>query len=162
MNTEIKIPLNKIKILLLTLGSFLFVAGVCFMPMNFIGIIAIIFFGATGVYGLIKLFDTKSGLKIDSIGITDNTNASSVGLIKWEDIFQIRSEEIATEKFIMIDLIDPNKYVENVQNIFKKRLMKTNMKMYGTPISITSNTLKYNFTELEGVLNPEFKRYKKG
>lgn len=160
MNSEIKIPLNKFKISLLTIGSILFVIAGYFMLWNFIGIIAIIFFGATGVYGLAKLFDSKTGLKIDSNGITDNSNATSIGLIKWKDIYQIRSEQVASEKFIMIDLIDPDKYLDKVKNGLKKRLMKTNMRMYGTPISITSRTLKYNFLELERILRTEFERNK--
>ena len=160
MNSEIKIPLNKFKISLLTFGSILFVIAGYFMLWNFIGIIAIIFFGATGIYGLTKLFDSKTGLKIDSSGITDNTNATSIGLIKWKDIYQIRSQQVASEKFIMIDLIDPEKYLDKVKNGLKKRLMKTNMRMYGTPISITSRTLKYNFSELEKILLTEFERNK--
>ena len=109
MNSEIKIQLNKIKITLLTIGSVLFVIAGYFMLWSFIGIVAILFFGATGIYGIIKLFDSKTGLKIDSNGITDNSNATSIGLIKWNDIYQIRSEQIASEKFIMIDLIEPEK-----------------------------------------------------
>lgn len=76
MNSETNIPLNKLKIGLLTLGSIGFVVGGYLMLWNIIGIVAILFFGATGIYGLTKLFDFKTGLKIDSIGITDNTNAT--------------------------------------------------------------------------------------
>ena len=160
MNSEIKIPLNKIKITLLTIGSILFVVIGSFMLWNFIGIIAILFFGVTGIYGIIKLFDSKTGLKIDSNGITDNSNITSIGLIKWNDIYQIRSEQVASEKFIMIDLIEPEKYIKKAGNVIKARLMKTNMKMYGTPISITSRTLNYNFTELEKIIQTEYKRNK--
>jgi len=35
--------------------------------------------------------------------------------------------------------------------------MNGNMKMYGTPFSITANTLNYNFDELEKLLNEKFK-----
>lgn len=35
---------------------------------------------------------------------------------------------------------------------FKHKLMAGNMKMYGTPLSTTSTTLKYNFDELEKLL----------
>lgn len=160
MNSEIKIPLNKIKITLLTIGSILFVVAGYFMLWSFIGIIAILFFGATGIYGLIKLFDSKTGLKIDSNGITDNSNATGIGLIIWNDIYQIRSEQVASEKFIMIDLIEPEKYIKKAGNGIKARLMKTNMRIYGTPISITSRTLKYNFAELEKIMQTQYKRNK--
>lgn len=38
--------------------------------------------------------------------------------------------------------------------------MKINMSMYGSPIYITSNSLKYNFEELESIIQSEFKKNK--
>ena len=38
--------------------------------------------------------------------------------------------------------------------------MEVNMKMYGTPLSITSYTLQYNFKELERLLQTEFEKNK--
>ena len=38
--------------------------------------------------------------------------------------------------------------------------MRSNMKMYGTPISITTNTLKYSFVKLEQLVQSEFERNK--
>lgn len=95
---RIEIPLSKTKIFLLVFGSIAFVIfGVLFIvnPDTFIspvfrnpqilrltGIAVVLFFGVTGIYGLRKLFGKKIGLIVDGIGITDYTNASSVGLIE--------------------------------------------------------------------------------
>jgi len=46
---------------------------------------------------------------------------------------------------------DPNGILEKVKGM-KRKLLAGNMKMYGTPLSITSNTLKYNFNDLEKLL----------
>lgn len=119
------------------------------------------FFGLTGIYGIVKLFDPKTGLIINSEGIIDNSNATSIGLIEWKDIYGIRSEQVASKKFIMIDLIEPEKYLKKASNIFKKRLIKTNMEMYGTPISITARTLNFSFNELEKILQSAYTLYKK-
>jgi hypothetical protein len=164
---KIEIPLSKKKILLLLFGVIAFVTlGVLFIitPDTFIstffrnpqtirlaGIAAVLFFGAAGIYGLLKLFDKTIGLTIDENGITDNTNASSVGLINWADIKEIKTEQVMSTKFLLIYISDPKKYLERV-NGFKRRLLKGNMKMYGTPLSITSNTLKYNFDDLENLI----------
>jgi len=57
-------------------------------------------------------------------------------------------------------LENPEKYIEKAKNGMKARLMKTNLKMYVTPLSITSNTLKYDFNELEKLIQTEFEKNK--
>jgi len=109
MENKIEISLSKNKIFLLAIGSFLFViAGISLfinstefqnhsmrllrnpMVVKSVGIIGILFFGATGIYGIRKLFDKKVGLIIDKDGITDNSNASSIGLIEWDVIRKLK------------------------------------------------------------------------
>ena len=55
---------------------------------------------------------------------------------------------------------NPNKFIESSSG-FKKKIMIANNKMYGTPISITSNTLKCNFDELEKIVLEFYNFYKK-
>ncbi len=164
---KIEIPLSKTKISLLLIGVIVFVIfGTLFLmsPDTFIspilrnpqviriaGIASVLFFGLVGVYGFRKLFDKTIGLTVDENGITDNTNASSVGLIDWTDITEIKTEQVMSTKFLLIYVSDSAKYIDRV-NGFKRKLMKGNMRMYGTPLSITSNTLKYNFKELEKLI----------
>ena len=52
------------------------------------------------------------------------------------------------------------KYLERVSGM-KRKLMKANMKKYGTPLSITSNTLKCGFKDLESLINDEFNKQRK-
>lgn len=164
---KIEIPLSKTKILLLLIGAIAFVIlGTLFLitPDTFIspifrnpqairiaGIVAVLFFGAVGLYGFRKFFDKTIGLTIDENGITDNTNATSVGLIDWNDIVEIRTEQVMSTKFLMIFTSNPDKYMERV-NGFKRKLMQGNIKMYGTPLSITSNTLRYDFDDLQRLI----------
>ena len=172
---RIEIPLSKTKISLLLAGALAFVIlGVLFIvtpdtfvtnifrnpqTIRIVGIAAVIFFGAAGAYGLRKLFDKTIGLIIDENGITDNTNASSVGLINWTDITEIRTEEVMSTKFLLIFIDNPDKYLVKV-NGFKRKLLKGNMKIYGTPLSITSNTLKYDFNDLEKLIINRFNEEK--
>ncbi|MGS0748614.1 STM3941 family protein [Halpernia sp. GG3] len=116
-----------------------------------VGIASVLFFGATGIYGIKKLFDNNVGLTIDDSGIIDNTNATSIGLIKWADIIEKRTEQVMSTKFLLIFTKDPNEILEKVSRM-KRKLMAGNMKMYGTPLSITSTTLKYNFNALKKLL----------
>ena len=182
MNNKIEIPLSKKKIILLLLASIGFVVfGILFVydPQIFvseyrvrfkifnnpemiriIGIVATLFFGMAGIYGIKKLFDKNVGLIVDSNGITDNSNASSIGIIEWSDISNIRTKQVMSTKFLLIDIVNPEKYIGKAKNGFQAKMMKANMNMYGTPLSITSNTLKYDFGELEKLIQTEYKRNK--
>jgi hypothetical protein len=170
---QIKIPLSKSKIFLGIGGSVLFIVLGIFLitvvanqqtrfnPLLIkgIGISSVLFFGMTTLYGIRKLFDKAIGLIIDENGITDNSSGVSAGLIKWNEITSIRTAQIMSTKFLLIDTFNPEKYVGR-GNKFKEKLMRTNMKMYGTPISISSNTLKMNFDKLEHLVQTAFNKYK--
>ncbi len=174
MNT-VEIQISKKKILIILIAAFLFVVtGVLFIvtPETFltiffqnpqtirlVGFIAVIFFGAGSIYGFVKLFDKTMGLIVDENGLTDNSNASSVGLIKWSDIIEIQTEQVMSTRFLLIFVENPNKYLESVHG-YKLKLMQGNMKMYGTPLSITSNTLKYNFDDLKRLVTNRLMEYK--
>jgi len=73
---------------------------------------------------------------------------------------EIKTEQVMSTKFLLIEVKNPEKYIGKAKSRMKARLMKTNMKMYGTPLSITSNTLKYDFNELEKLIQTEFENSK--
>ena len=124
---KIEIPLSKTKNILMLLGCILFVVlGIFFIlkpeifispfvrtPLfiQIIGIVTVLFFGIAGVYGCRKLFDRRMGLVIDLDGIYDNSNASSIGLIKWDDIINIKTEQISSTKFLLIYIKNPEAYI---------------------------------------------------
>lgn len=116
------------------------------------GISSVLFFGAASAFVLRKLFDNRIGLTVDDNGILDNTNASSIGLIKWTDITEIRTAQVASTKFLLIYVNNPDIYLNKV-NGFKRKLLVWNNRIYGTPLSITSNSLKYNFNDIEKLVN---------
>lgn len=115
------------------------------------GIASVLFCGSAIIYGIRKLFDKRIGLVVDENGITDNTNAVSVGLINWTDITEIKTEQVRSTKFLLIFVSKPDKYLDRV-GALQRKIMRANLSMFGTPLSITSNTLKYNFTELEKMI----------
>ena len=171
--SKIEIPLSKTKLLFGIGGSILFVVLGYYLLMTIadqqtrfnptlikgVGIAGILFFGATLIFGVKKMFDKTIGLTINENGIFDNTNASSVGLIKWTDITEIKTEQVASTKFLLIYTNNPDFYLDKVKG-FKKKLMEGNNKMYGTPLSITSNTLKYSFNDLESLLKTRLNEHR--
>lgn len=62
-------------------------------------------------------------------------------------------------KFLLINVKDPNKYL-NKESGIKRKILERTFKTYGTPISISSNTLSYNFDELEKVIYESYNEYK--
>ncbi len=177
MEGKIEIQLSKLKIGLLFIGALIFVIlGIQFAInpeewlslrskspefVRIMGLISVVFFGICGIFIGRKLFDKKIGLTIDERGITDNTNATSIGLIEWEDIMGVDKVEIASSKILIIKTDKPDKYIQRAKNGISKRAMKANNKMYGSPISIISSSLKMKFNELENLIKSELKRRKK-
>ena len=171
---KIEIPLSKTKITLAILGCVIFVVAgfwillyiadhqTRFDPLllKIVGIIAVIVFGGFGIFSIKKLFDNKVGLTIDNTGITDNSSGVSVGLIEWRDIKNIRTEQVMSTKFLLVEVLQPEKYLER-GNSLQSKLMKGNLKMYGTPVAIASTTLQCNFAELESTLKTQFDKHLK-
>src|SRR6476661_133853 len=155
MNETVEIPLNKSKIILTLIGAIIFIIfGFLFLKnpesyatsfirspemVRIAGIAAVLVFGLCAVFIAIKLFDKKVGLRIDEYGITDNSSATSVGVIDWADIQGIQTIQIASTKMILIMTRSPEKYLERAKNAFSKYALKSNLKYYGTPISVFPN-----------------------
>lgn len=172
---EIKIGLSKRKLFFAFLSSAIFILlGFLFIlrPEKYIsyvftnpelirvsGFASLIFFGLCLICILFKAFDKNPGLVINQNGITDNSHFCSVGLIKWSQIKEIRTQQVMSTKFLLVDVLNPEHFILKSSS-FKAWLMKANLKMYNTPISINSNSLKHNFDDLEKLLHQEWNRYK--
>ena len=166
---QIEIPLSKKKLILMLIGSIGFVAAGLWFVINpptirhslfgnptliFVtGVASILFFGLCAVYITRKLPDNKPGLIIDKFELTDNSSGVSGGQILWSDIENISVIEIHRQKLIMIQVKNPQDYIDKQTSIFKRKMMQMNFSMYGTPLSITSNALQIKFDELLNTLN---------
>jgi len=171
---EQKIPLSKLKMSLLMLGCAAFVfLGIYILIngdqmqsrratnpwlMKVIAGISIAFFGLILVFLVKKISDKKDGLLISSKGIWDNSGPLSVGWIVWEDIKHIRVEKVMSSKFILIEVHNPQKYLNKATSKFKARVMVANYKKYGAPISISSNGLRWNFKRVEEAVLKAWKK----
>lgn len=170
------IELSKNKIILLILGSCVFVAlGAWLLSLDEttiqaqrqfsnpllvhgIGLVSIVFFGACGAFGIKKLLDKKPGLVFNNSGVIDNSSGVSAGLIPWSEITGAEIYEIHKQKMLIIKVRNPQKYIERGGTL-KQTLNKANHKMCGSPIAITSNALKINFSELLELFNQYKQKY---
>uniref|UniRef100_UPI004049945C STM3941 family protein n=1 Tax=Flavobacterium sp. TaxID=239 RepID=UPI004049945C len=174
INDEIIIPLDKIKILYIFLGSLVFVLfGIMVLndPEEFgrnrfrggspefniiLGILSVTLFGIGGIFIFKKLFDKKAGIIISKSGITDNSSSITVGLVKWNDIIEIEKNQSAN--IIVIKVSNPEYYIAVKKSRIGKMAMKKNYKRYGSPIYITPVTLKINFEELSEIIEKTYKK----
>ena len=124
------------------------------------GIAGVLFFGLCFVFIAKKVFSRKTGLTINDNGIIDNSNATSVGLIEWKDVTGIKSWGTGSAKVIVVLTSEPEKYIARSKNIISKKAMEANNKIYGSPLSIISNSLKINFSELEKLILEQFEKRK--
>jgi hypothetical protein len=173
---QIEIPLSKSKMTRTFLGSLMFVGlGLWFLinpPKSnhwlfgnptiifIIGLAAVIFFGLAAVTIFRKFSDKKPGLIISKKGITDNSSGVSAGLIPWTDIQEVKISQVMNQKFLMFNVRNPQDYFDKVTNPLKRNAMKMNYKTYGSPISISSNSLQTNFDDLYKLLNEKMNEYK--
>jgi len=155
-------------------GAALLIAGSYFMAtanhstsgrfspgfIRFTGYASMLFFGICFLYGFWKLFDKKMGLVIDDEGITDNASGVAAGKILWADITGVRTTQVQSTKFLLIDTVDPEKYLIT-KNRLKAATMRLNAKMYGTPVTIPSSALKCSFNDLERIVRRTFEANKR-
>ncbi|PID89925.1 MAG: hypothetical protein CSA97_05575 [Bacteroidetes bacterium] len=160
------IPLSRRKLLLAVGGVLLFVvAGVwLILKEDFsihsrfygyewlaktIGVVAILWFGPMGLYLLWKLFDRRPGVVIEERGIIDNGNATSVGLIAWGDIVGIARQDGKKARILLVMVRNPEEYIARGNRV-QRYLMRSNMRWYGTPLSVSVASLGCSLDELEG------------
>lgn len=165
MLDERVIELSKVKVVLLILGAVVFVLlGAWLLSLNAgtiegqrrfnnpiliygVGVASIVFFGLCGLIGIKKLFDKSPGLILSAEGILDNSSGVSAGMIPWSEVVSIGEYQVQKQKFISIQVVDPNKYANN-GNALKRMANRANIKMCGTPVNISANSLKISYSEL--------------
>jgi hypothetical protein len=168
---EIIIPQSKSNVILLLLGALAFVGASLwiwfiadtqtrFNPLfvKGIAIVGVVFFALCAFYSCVKVFDGKPGLIIDKEGIVDNSSAVAAGRIPWIEISELRVAEIAGQRFVTILVSDPQRYVGRSGSL-RRMLNAANLKMTGSPINISSNSLAIKFDELQQVLKEAFEKH---
>ncbi|TWR24571.1 hypothetical protein FPZ42_15855 [Mucilaginibacter achroorhodeus] len=160
----VEIPLSKTKMALTLAGSAVLVAAGIWVMSNAhkfgsshlliitIGIVCTVFFGVVALYIVSKLFDARPGMIIDNDGLTDNSSMFAVGFVPWEDVLGFNVVNVASQKFIMVLVDDPDGYIRRQPNALARRTASLNYKMYGSPVAVTSNALKTKFDDLYNVL----------
>lgn len=167
---KINIPLDRLKIfrssfpllIFIVVGIFLIIGSLSqdkhiTYVFAFIFLVATIILSLFVIANLIKIFDLREGLSISDEGIYDNSSIAALGFIPWEDVMSINVLKINNAALISVRAKNPEKYMKRT-NIFTSFIIKGNLKMSGTPITISVNNLKCTFEELEQWIFDRFEK----
>lgn len=168
---SVEIALSKKKMILLLAGSLMFVVlGAIFIlhpPRSFpvdpsvfrvLGAISLLFFGYCAYVIGRKFNQTIPGVIINDKGITDNSSGVSAGEVLWSDISEIGVIQAYNQKFLVIYVHHPEDYIAR-QTGFSKKAMTMNYRLYGSPVSLSANSLKCSFDELYKLVNERLEAY---
>jgi len=163
------IPLSKTKLLLLLLGAIAFVlvglyllsksfyavasTGFSSVLLTIVGVAAVIFFGACAGFCARKLLDNKPGIVFDERGLFDNSSFVAAGQILWADIETVSVLQLHRQKFVVLQVKNPQQYFDRQASAFKQKVMAMNHKLYGTPLHISANGLQTSFDQLFVLIN---------
>ncbi len=108
--------------------------------LKLLSIITIVFFGGGGLLLLYRMADKGSGLILDNYGIQLNYGGNKNPLtIEWRNITGVEIKEIRRTKILLVFINNPEELI-NKESMWKQRLMRLGLKMYGTPISLSTGT----------------------
>jgi len=108
---------------------------------------------------ILFLADTPA-LILTKSELIDNINFQKY---KWTDIQNISSKSIKMKtrvNYIAISLINPDKYIDNIKNRYKRLIARVNHKYFGGAFSIQPNIIKCDNTELLKTLTSYFEDHK--
>lgn len=123
-------------------------------------ILSVLFFGF-GIYVSIRqLIKNQLILIIDKTGIGVNAKKTPLKRIEWKNIESFSEIKIQSTKIVIINVNNPNYWIEKEENTFRKKLMKFNLNNYGSPFNLSANSMQISYTELMKILNESFNKYK--
>lgn len=122
-----------------------------------IGIIGMVFFGGGFcilLFMAVKSFTaSKPTLLLTPESLRIYVPAKGIYLeIEWSSIADFSSFQTYGQKFIRIELYDPDQAIEAEKNRIAKELMRWQMKYFGSPYAITASTVSISTAELEKLL----------
>jgi hypothetical protein len=176
MDVPINIPLSKIKLyriiiislLFIVIGTFMLVKGSNLMDDEIVkryivkiaGCMALLLCSSTLFYALRKIKNLQKGLCITQIGIYDNSSGIDIGIIKWEDIIDLREyDNRRGTKSLAIIVSNPQDYINRASNFWQKNLLRANYKLAKTPIFIAAVSLNINYEKLKQHIVEGFQHY---
>lgn len=148
---ELIVPTSRLKLVAMALGSLAFVLVGAFLLISgrnaTIGTLSVSFFGFCGVYAVRRIIRPEPAVVINLEGIVDNASALSVGLIRWEEIAELREYQFMNQTFLGIVPKDLSQLLAR-QSIWKRNAIRANLFLGAAPVNIPQVVLPLTVSEL--------------
>ena len=171
-SSTVEIHLSKRKTVVMLLGALLFVAACCALypladhhrfhspaKVKLVAVAGVAFFGLVAVLVSIRIFDRRPALVIDSDGLMVHVPGIAGERVPWKEIRAITITTVSAQRMVTVVLKDPQKYAPR-NNPLGLWMHNYSLKLTGSPINISTNTLRVNLDELHRLLSEAFERHK--
>ncbi len=104
-----------------------------------------------------------AALYISDDGVMDISTGNSIGTVMWKDIEQIKvMDDISNlkQKYLVLKLRNPKKYIDREKNGSKRRSMELRLQYYGSPVCISTRALDCSFEELKEAIEGRYNLWK--
>lgn len=123
----------------------------------------LLFFGfgifACGFMLVRNLRRRRPMLQLDAAVLTIFDAEGTPYHISWKQIAGFREISIARQKFILIDIHQPDVLIHAEKSVIRRRLMEYNFKLFGTPFNIAPGNLNFPIKKLLSTLEAYHQKY---
>jgi hypothetical protein len=96
-------------------------------------------------------FDSRATLVINDIGIVDNLSIFSCGELEWSEMAAIRLDRRIDDELLVILVRNPGALIDK-QKRWKRVVLKSFLKKYGSPVIITQKKVSPRLSDLSDLL----------
>lgn len=121
--------------------------------------IGVPFFGFGFLYLTFRLVVRKPALVVSDEGILDNASAVGAGLIRWDEVKDIRATSFGAERMLVIVPKDEAAILAR-QNLVKRLVMRMNKSLSGYIVCIPGNILPMPCDELRDEIKHYWKAWR--
>ena len=153
---EIVVPASRIKLVAVAFGSAGFVLLGAWMVtlareegalIATIGAASIVFFGLCGGYAVRRIARPEPAVVINGEGIVDNSSLLSVGLIRWDEIAELREYQFKRQTFLAVIPKDADRLLAR-QPAWKRSAIRANLAIGAAPVNIPQSVVPVRISEL--------------
>lgn len=123
-----------------------------------LAVFGIVLFGALATLNLRKLLDRRPGLVLSAEGLEDRSTFVAIGFVPWSDITGVDSYRALGQRTLVLKVADPKKYLGG-GNAVARYLRRSNLKLCGSPVTITTATLKIRYDNLMAEIQDYLRRH---
>lgn len=106
-----------------------------------------------------RIKSKKPGMRVDDKGIEDFSSKINQGLIPWSEVGKFEVKEVVSSKFIVVYLNNPEQYINQQKDGWRKNQLLDRYKSYGSPYCVTTSSLETNTNALFELFEKQKSKY---